>query len=358
MCVDELDRLGRRPDRRRSAPAGPDRHRRAAAVVAPSLTISGCATRPAPGGRRSSSGSSSCTAPRRPSSRSPSGSTAAPGGAVSVDASAVGCGTACTGYVFKAKVSFDPESVAAQRRRSPTRSRPRWEVASEHHRPRPQGHPHPRRRCSSWRASGSSSSRPSGPRWRRPTRRSPSSRPRSTRPAPQLTQLKAVQGSFETEYASVVRLGKAIPSSLDMPSLLVQLDSAAKGTGIKFDRITAGARTRGDRRRPPGRPRHRRRPAATPPPGGAPASTRRRQGGREGRQRRQHRRTRQPQERPARHHDLELDEERRPARRRRRDERRGGRTAGVRRARASTRVPLELDFSGTLLRTSPTSSTG
>ena len=59
----------------------------------------------------------------------------------------------------------------------------------------------------------------------------------------QLTQLKSVQGSFQTEYASIVRLGKAIPSNLGMPSLLVQLDSAAKGTGIKFDRITAGART-------------------------------------------------------------------------------------------------------------------
>jgi hypothetical protein len=58
-----------------------------------------------------------------------------------------------------------------------------------------------------------------------------------------LTQLKAVEGSFQTEYASVVRLGKAIPSSLGMPSRLVQLDSAAKGTGIKFDSITAGERT-------------------------------------------------------------------------------------------------------------------
>jgi hypothetical protein len=58
-----------------------------------------------------------------------------------------------------------------------------------------------------------------------------------------LTQLKAVEGSFQTQYASVVRLGKAIPSSLGMPSLLVQLDSAAKGTGIKFDSISAGERT-------------------------------------------------------------------------------------------------------------------
>ncbi len=59
----------------------------------------------------------------------------------------------------------------------------------------------------------------------------------------QLTQLKSIRGNFETEFASVVRLGKAIPSNVDMPSLLVQLDSAAKGTGIKFERITAGARS-------------------------------------------------------------------------------------------------------------------
>jgi Tfp pilus assembly protein PilO len=48
---------------------------------------------------------------------------------------------------------------------------------------------------------------------------------------------------FETSYATVVRLGKAIPSTVDMPSLLVQLESAAAGTGIRFNSITAGERT-------------------------------------------------------------------------------------------------------------------
>ena len=52
----------------------------------------------------------------------------------------------------------------------------------------------------------------------------------------------AEQG-FEATYASVVRLGKAIPSTVDMPSLLVQLDAAAAGTGIRFNTITAGPRT-------------------------------------------------------------------------------------------------------------------
>ena len=48
---------------------------------------------------------------------------------------------------------------------------------------------------------------------------------------------------YAKDYATVVRLGKAIPSTLDMPSLLVQLESAAKGTGIDFDSITVGERT-------------------------------------------------------------------------------------------------------------------
>jgi Tfp pilus assembly protein PilO len=53
---------------------------------------------------------------------------------------------------------------------------------------------------------------------------------------------QGAQQNFETSYAQVVRLGKAIPSSVDMPSLLVQLDAAAAGTGIQFTNITAGER--------------------------------------------------------------------------------------------------------------------
>jgi Tfp pilus assembly protein PilO len=59
------------------------------------------------------------------------------------------------------------------------------------------------------------------------------------------TASKAAEGAqqnFEGSYAQVVRLGKAIPSSVDMPSLLVQLDAAAAGTGIHFTNITAGER--------------------------------------------------------------------------------------------------------------------
>jgi len=56
-------------------------------------------------------------------------------------------------------------------------------------------------------------------------------------------QLESSKDSYAKDYETVVRLGKAIPASLDMPSLLVQLETAAKGTGIDFDSITVGERT-------------------------------------------------------------------------------------------------------------------
>jgi Tfp pilus assembly protein PilO len=49
----------------------------------------------------------------------------------------------------------------------------------------------------------------------------------------------AKQG-FDTSYARLVRLGKAIPTRVDMPSLIVQLDAAAAGTGIRFTKIATG----------------------------------------------------------------------------------------------------------------------
>ncbi|MEJ7715458.1 MAG: hypothetical protein WKF40_07035 [Thermoleophilaceae bacterium] len=68
-------------------------------------------------------------------------------------------------------------------------------------------------------------------------------------------QLEGARNTYAEDYATVVRLGKAVPTSLDMPSLLVQLESAAKGTGIDFDGVKAGARTTD--------------PAAAPAAGGA-----------------------------------------------------------------------------------------
>ncbi len=59
----------------------------------------------------------------------------------------------------------------------------------------------------------------------------------------QVAQLEGAKTNYAEDYATVVRLGKAIPDSLDMPSLIVQLNSAAKGTGIGFRSIKAGTRT-------------------------------------------------------------------------------------------------------------------
>lgn len=58
----------------------------------------------------------------------------------------------------------------------------------------------------------------------------------------QLAQAEAAKANAGRDYAAVVRLGKAIPTTVDTPSLLVQLDAAARGTGIDFARITTGER--------------------------------------------------------------------------------------------------------------------
>ncbi len=55
-------------------------------------------------------------------------------------------------------------------------------------------------------------------------------------------QAKGAKTDFAADYGEIVRLGKAIPANIDMPSLLVQLDSAADGTGIRFTRIATGER--------------------------------------------------------------------------------------------------------------------
>jgi Tfp pilus assembly protein PilO len=47
---------------------------------------------------------------------------------------------------------------------------------------------------------------------------------------------------FAADYAELVRLGKAVPATVDMPTVLVQLESAADGTDIKFPKITADER--------------------------------------------------------------------------------------------------------------------
>jgi Tfp pilus assembly protein PilO len=56
------------------------------------------------------------------------------------------------------------------------------------------------------------------------------------------SQAASAKGAFASDYTEVVRLGKAIPSAVDMPGLLVQLDKASDGTGIRFTKLTTGER--------------------------------------------------------------------------------------------------------------------
>jgi hypothetical protein len=58
-----------------------------------------------------------------------------------------------------------------------------------------------------------------------------------------IVSAKASRSTFATDYTSLVKLGKAVPSRLDMPSVIVQLESAARGTGISFTKISTGDRT-------------------------------------------------------------------------------------------------------------------
>jgi Tfp pilus assembly protein PilO len=59
----------------------------------------------------------------------------------------------------------------------------------------------------------------------------------------QLAEANRAETDFTSDYGEIVRLGKAVPASVDMPSLLVQLDEAAEGTGIRFTTIATGDRT-------------------------------------------------------------------------------------------------------------------
>jgi Tfp pilus assembly protein PilO len=59
----------------------------------------------------------------------------------------------------------------------------------------------------------------------------------------QANQLQAAKSKYASQYEEMVRLGKALPTKVDMPSLLVQLNEAAAGTRIQFGAISVGQRT-------------------------------------------------------------------------------------------------------------------
>ena len=51
---------------------------------------------------------------------------------------------------------------------------------------------------------------------------------------------QAAKGGYRTAYASVVRLGKAVPVEDDVRSLVVQIDGAARKAGVNFQSISVG----------------------------------------------------------------------------------------------------------------------
>jgi len=52
----------------------------------------------------------------------------------------------------------------------------------------------------------------------------------------------SARATFESDYVGVVRLGKAVPVGPDVASLIVQLEAASRGTGVRFDRVKVGRR--------------------------------------------------------------------------------------------------------------------
>jgi Tfp pilus assembly protein PilO len=79
------------------------------------------------------------------------------------------------------------------------------------------------------------------------------------------SQASSAKNAFASDYTEVIRLGKAIPSAVDMPGLIVQLDRAADGTGIRFTKIATGDRQDAASSNPT--------PPASPSTGGSASST-------------------------------------------------------------------------------------
>ena len=75
---------------------------------------------------------------------------------------------------------------------------------------------------------------------------------------------------YKANYSMIARLGKAVPADDDVRSLLVQVNSAAKGAGVDFRTISIGG---GAVHRPPGRTPPAAAPAVTPPPGATSVGT-------------------------------------------------------------------------------------
>ena len=65
---------------------------------------------------------------------------------------------------------------------------------------------------------------------------------------------EAAKVGYRTSYASVVRLGKAVPVDDDVRSLVVQIDGAANRAGVEFQSINVGGGAGGGEVAAPGAP--------------------------------------------------------------------------------------------------------
>jgi Type II secretion system (T2SS), protein M len=57
----------------------------------------------------------------------------------------------------------------------------------------------------------------------------------------QVSDAKAAQARYSADYASIIRLGKAVPASAEVPSLVYQLAQASGRRNVEFASITAGS---------------------------------------------------------------------------------------------------------------------
>jgi len=60
-----------------------------------------------------------------------------------------------------------------------------------------------------------------------------------------LATYETARGSYKKNYATLARLGKAVPADDDVRSLLVQIESTADGTGVDFQTIELGSNLAG-----------------------------------------------------------------------------------------------------------------
>jgi hypothetical protein len=56
-----------------------------------------------------------------------------------------------------------------------------------------------------------------------------------------LATYETARGSYKKNYATLARLGKAVPADDDVRSLLVQVEATAEGTGVDFGQIELGS---------------------------------------------------------------------------------------------------------------------